>query len=85
MPSDQMIGVDASGTERPIRECPLCHQVDDHPRHPDADQELDPHLDCCAAAGCAGCADRLDGADGKTGAGLLEHLVPGATTTPQEG
>jgi hypothetical protein len=39
------------------------------------------HLDCCRKAGCPSgdCDRRLAGWDGTTGAGLLEHVLKGAT------
>lgn len=38
----------------PRRFCPVCEQVDDHPRHDFwlTDPKVAPHLDCCAANGC---------------------------------
>lgn len=88
--STEMIGVDASGDERPMRPCAGagigCGQVDDHPRHVLDDGTDDPpmyHLDCHAAAGCAHCRQQLAGAEGATGAALLDHLAgPGASAAP---
>ena len=37
------------------RFCPVCEQVDDHPRHDpggSTDPRIVPHLDCCAERGC---------------------------------
>jgi hypothetical protein len=38
----------------PDRYCPVCSQVDDHPRHQIAGtvDNIAPHMDCCASVGC---------------------------------
>lgn len=44
-----------SPTPEPLRRfCPVCKQVDDHPRHDFwlTDPAVAPHLDCCADKGC---------------------------------
>lgn len=44
-----------SPTAEPLaRFCPVCKQVDDHPRHDFylTDPAVAPHLDCCASKGC---------------------------------
>ena len=43
------------GGGRPERFCPLCRQVDDHPRHvksTDPDDGVAEHMDCCRGRGC---------------------------------
>lgn len=37
-----------------MRFCPVCSQVDDHPRHQIAGtvDNVAPHMDCCAQVGC---------------------------------
>ncbi|MEV1295772.1 hypothetical protein [Pseudonocardia sp. NPDC049635] len=91
MPSDEMIGVDASGQVRPMRICGGlgvgCGKVDDHPRHvielPGGAEALY-HLDCHAAAGCASCAEQISGRpQSATGAELLDHLLAQAPAVPQ--
>lgn len=73
----------------PIRKCPICFGVDDHPRHvhalPDG-TDLPLHMDCCAASrNCDVCHAQLEGVGGVEGNPkgdlLREHLVttgPGA-------
>lgn len=80
--STEMIGVDASGHERPMRPCAGagigCGQVDDHPRHVLDDGTENPpmyHLDCHADAGCESCSGQVAGAEGATGAALLDHVL----------
>jgi hypothetical protein len=61
-----------------VRECPLCNQVDDHPRHVfhlPGDAVSARHMDCCAATGCDVCAVQIRDADGAQGHELRGHLV----------
>lgn len=67
------------------RQCPVCGQWDDHPRHvvvtasENGHQLIAEHLDCCLADGCPGeddahCVARLAAAGGLRGLDLAEHL-----------
>lgn len=67
--------------ERPIRDCDVCHQQDDHPRHViqhGPDQFTLRHLDCCAAQGCRTCVATEAITDGARGADLLAVIQSGA-------
>lgn len=86
MPSDQMIGVDASGQERPMRVCTRehngmeigCGRTDDHPRHVienPGGEDITVHKDCHAAAGCVSCRAEIQGADGAIGQEMLDHIL----------
>lgn len=71
----------ASGTDRHVRSCDACGQVDDHPRHliydPANNGDTTRHLDCCAAAGCESCAEQLAAAPetARHGQSLIDHLT----------
>lgn len=71
----------------PIRTCPICAGVDDHPRHivPVGDADMPFHMDCCATArNCDICRGQLAGVGGvdgnPKGEQLREHLL---TTSPE--
>lgn len=91
MPTNKMIGVDASGVERPMRRCGGlgvgCGKVDDHPRHvvevPGGD-DVAYHLDCHADAGCESCAGQVAGRpNGAVGQELLDHILANAPTVTE--
>lgn len=95
MAEQQMIGVDASGQERPMRACTRehngmeigCGQVDDHPRHVidvPGGEDITVHYDCHAAAGCTSCRELIKGADGATGAAMLEQIQANAPVVADE-
>lgn len=64
-------------SDRPLRLCDVCGQLDDHPRHV---QNLGPrgtvirHMDCCASRGCETCAETEKANGGKRGQKLIDHL-----------
>lgn len=72
----------------PIRTCPICSGVDDHPRHVQdiGGNETHPHMDCCAVfRNCEVCKAQLEGVGGvkgnPKGDALRKHLIttgPGA-------
>ena len=67
-------------TERPMRVCDICMQVDDHPRHVialDDGGTLMRHMDCCREAGCfdGSCNEVTAGAENLRGDELLAHLT----------
>lgn len=67
-------------SHRVERECAVCGQFDDHPRHvigePDNSTTLR-HMDCCRDAGCpdGSCGEVTKGAESKRGAALVKHLT----------
>jgi hypothetical protein len=72
---------DLIGGGRPLRFCPVCKQVDDHPRHAtdlDPSDDVARHMDCCASVGCptGTCVVQREGlAESVTGAEFLAHIL----------
>lgn len=64
--------------DRVSRDCDVCHQVDDHPRHSTYEGAMR-HMDCCAAAGCpdGSCDSILAQAGDARGADLISFLTGG--------
>lgn len=68
-------------TDRPMRDCVECGQVDDHPRHvvsmivEGRPTVTTRHLDCCAARGCESCAASEEQTAGARGSALVELLA----------
>lgn len=81
----------------PVRRCPVCAGVDDHPRHvfgltgPDGNEVTQAvHMDCCATAfRCAVCTAQLDGVGGvegnPKGEALRDHLLAPSPTADMPG
>jgi hypothetical protein len=62
----------------PDRYCPVCSQVDDHPRHQIAGtvDNVAPHMDCCAQVGCPdGTCDVLVRNKGKKTGDAFRSLI----------
>jgi len=68
---------------RQERECTICGQFDDHPRHtvahPVGVEDVMAHFDCHAGEGCDVCAQALQDApkDARHGTKLIAHLTKG--------
>ena len=79
--ADQIDAALRPASNRVQRECAVCGQFDDHPRHVIGDL-LDGsttlrHMDCCREAGCpdGSCGEVTKGAESKRGAALVRHLT----------